>query len=75
MVNGGPRNDCPKRQCRGRRDHSTIGHWTPVYLSEVSHVVKAHALGRCRCRRSLVGDLVDITWGTLTYFVREHRHR
>lgn len=34
-------NVCPKQQCRGRTDHSTLRHWTPVYLNEAAHAVSA----------------------------------
>lgn len=68
-------NTCPRQQCRGRTTHSTLRHWTPVYLGEIAYVVKAHATGRCHCHRSLLTDLARTTWDTLTYFARELRHR
>lgn len=64
-------NFCPRQQCRGRTDHSTLRHWTPVYLNEVAYVVKAHASGDCYCRKTLPADLAQLTWQTVTYFARE----
>lgn len=55
--------------------HSTLRHWTPIYLADLAYVVNAHATGRCYCHRPLPADLARTTWDTLTYLTRELRHR
>lgn len=64
-------NVCPKQQCRGRTDHSTLRHWTPVYIGEAACVIGAHWKGKCWCRKSLAADLWRLTWETVSYFARE----
>lgn len=66
-----PFNVCPKQQCRGRTDHSTVRHWTPVYLNEVAYIVDVHAKGTCGCGKPLLVDLSGHAWSTVRYFARE----
>lgn len=68
-------NVCPRQQCRGRTVHSTVRHWTPVYLGEVAYVVGVHAEHRCGCGKPLVVDLARLTWDTVAYFAREGRRK
>lgn len=62
---------CPKQQCRGRTDHTTLRHWTPAYLQEVLYIVGAHMKGDCGCGKQMLADLAGHAWGTVRWFARE----